>query len=157
MNTYRSKSLTFHWPPVIYIISNMFALFLDYYSSLNLPRLQSPSLWLSGFVAAILGVCLDIWAVKTLIASDTTIMPHRAAKHLVTRGPFGFTRNPSYVAYTVITASFAFLTGNTWFLVAAIFAAVATHFIAIHHEERHLLARFGCEFEYYCKHTRRWI
>jgi protein-S-isoprenylcysteine O-methyltransferase Ste14 len=112
---------------------------------------------MSGLIAAIFAVCLDIWALKTLIESDTTVMPHRPAKHLVTRGPFGFTRNPSYVAYTIITASIGLLTGSAWFFVAAGFAAVTTNFVAIHQEERHLLARFGCEFEYYCKHTRRWL
>ena len=39
----------------------------------------------------------------------------------------------------------------------ALVAAVATHFYVIRKEEMHLLARFGYEFERYCRRTRVWI
>ena len=157
MNSYRAKPLTFHWSPVIFILSNVLAVVVDCSSELPLPPLDAASLWTSGLILAILAVCLDIWAVKTLVEGQTTTMPFRCSKHLVTRGPFRFTRNPSYLAYTMFTASLALLTGNAWFLVAAFIAAVATNFVAIHQEEMHLLSRFGYDFESYCKRTRRWL
>jgi protein-S-isoprenylcysteine O-methyltransferase Ste14 len=49
------------------------------------------------------------------------------------------------------------MTANSWFYVAAVFAAIVTTFVAIRREERHLQARFGCDFESYCTRTRRWI
>jgi protein-S-isoprenylcysteine O-methyltransferase Ste14 len=157
MNAYRAKPLSFPWPPFVYGLAILSALIADRVASLPLPRLESSYLWWLGMALAAVAVWLDIWATKTLVEGKTTVMPYRCTLHLITRGPFRLTRNPSYLAYTMITVSFALLTGNPWFLVAAVAAAIATDFVAIRHEELHLLSRFGCEYEFYCRHTRRWL
>lgn len=157
MNAYRLKPLSFPWPPVLYGCSILAAVLLDRVASL--PELQiDPTLaWFAGAVVVTLAVFLDVWAFKTLVESQTTVFPHRCATHLVTRGPFRFTRNPIYLGDTLLMAGMALLTGNSWFLVMGLVAAVITTVIAIRREERHLLARFGIEFERYCQRTRRWI
>lgn len=157
MNAYRLKPLRFPWPPVLYGAAILAAFVLDRVTDLPAPDINGTISWAIGAVTIIIAVSLDIWAVKTLVDSNTTILPYRCATHLVTRGPFRFTRNPIYLGYTLLTAGLGFLTGNSWFFVMAILTALITTFIAIRHEERHLLARFGIEFESYCKHTRRWI
>lgn len=91
-----------------------------------------------GEALTVAAVSLDIWAIKTLLESGTTIMPHRATAHLVTRGPFRYTRNPIYLGYTLATVAFGLMTANSWFYVAAVFAAIVTTFVAIRREERHL-------------------
>jgi protein-S-isoprenylcysteine O-methyltransferase Ste14 len=155
MNAYRAKPLSFPWPPFVYGLAILLALVVDRVAPL--PRLESFYYWYLGVILTVVAVWLDVWAMKTLLEGKTTVMPNRCTLHLVTRGPFRFTRNPTYLSYTLITVSFGLLTGNPWFLVAALAAATATDFIAIRHEELHLLSRFGCEFEFYCRHTRRWL
>jgi protein-S-isoprenylcysteine O-methyltransferase Ste14 len=157
MNAYRAKPLSFPWPPLVYCLAILFALVIDRVVPLPLPRLESSYYWCLGVFLTVVAVWLDVWAMKTLLEGKTTVMTNRCTLHLVTRGPFRFTRNPTYLGYTLITVSFGLLTGNPWFLVAALAAAVATDFIAIRYEELHLLSRFGCEFEFYCRHTRRWL
>lgn len=157
MNAYRAKPLSFPWPPFVYGLAILSALVIDRAVPLPLPRLESSYFWMLGVLLTVLAVWLDVWAMKTLLEGKTTVMPYRCTQHLVTRGPFRFTRNPTYLGYTLITVGFGLLTGNPWFLVAALTAAVATDLIAIRHEELHLLSRFGCEFEFYCRHTRRWL
>ena len=47
--------------------------------------------------------------------------------------------------------------GNFWMAIIAAFTAIITHAWIIRSEEKHLLARFGFEFECYCRRTRAWI
>jgi protein-S-isoprenylcysteine O-methyltransferase Ste14 len=157
MNTYRAKPLNFPWPPFVYGLAMLSALAIDRVIALPLPRLDSACFWYLGVASTATAVWLDIWAMATLLEGKTTVMPYRCTSHLVIRGPFRFTRNPTYLAYTLMTVGFGLLTGNPWFLVAALMAAIATDYVAIRHEELHLLSRFGCDFEFYCRHTRRWL
>ena len=130
MNAYRLKPLSFPWPPVLYGLAILFALLADRFIGI-LPSVM-PNGYLFYAIGALLvavALFLDLWAIKTLVEYRTT----------------------------VITLAIGFLTGNAWFFVAAIGAAIVTTVIAIRKEEMHLLARFGIDFERYCQRTRRWI
>ncbi|MCA1971152.1 MULTISPECIES: methyltransferase family protein [Ciceribacter] len=158
MNAYRLKPLSFPWPPVLYGLAILFALLADRFIGI-LPSVM-PNGYLFYAIGALLvavALFLDLWAIKTLVEYRTTVMPHRGAQRLVTSGPFRYSRNPIYLGYTLITLAIGFLTGNAWFFVAAIGAAIVTTVIAIRKEEMHLLARFGIDFEHYCQRTRRWL
>lgn len=107
--------------------------------------------WLAGAGLITLAVSLDIWAMKTLIERQTAVMPHRSSSHLVTCGPFRFTRNPIYLGYTMLMVGFGLITLNPWFIILASMA------VAVINEELHLFSRYGFEFERYCRATSRWI
>ncbi|HXV29307.1 MAG TPA: isoprenylcysteine carboxylmethyltransferase family protein, partial [Sinorhizobium sp.] len=68
-----------------------------------------------------------------------------------------FTRNPIYLGYTLVMVGIGLMTLNPWFFVMATVAVALTTLVAVRNEERHLLSRFGFEFERYCRHTARWI
>lgn len=157
MNAYRSRPLAFPWPPVIYALAIVSAFVLG--TLKPLPVYPLGLFWdlAIGAGLVLLALTLDLWALVTLRMGQTTIMPHRRSAHLVTNGPFRFSRNPIYLGYTLMTIAIGFLSSNGWYFVAALTAAVATWVIAIRAEENHLLARFGFEFERYCRHTRCWI
>lgn len=157
MNAYRLKPLRFPWPPLLYAGAVLSAIVLNRFVALPALHLHNVLAWSIGAILVVAGVVLSVWAVKTLVECKTTFLPNRCASHLVTRGPFRLSRNPIYLGYTLVTAGIGLLSGNSWFLVMAILCAIAITFIAIRYEERHLLARFGIEFEHYCKQTRRWI
>lgn len=157
MNAYRLKPLNFPWPPLLYGTAILAALLLNRFVGILPDAKVGPLFWIAGGLMALAALLLDLWALRTLWASHTTAMPHRCASRLVTDGPFRYTRNPIYLGYTLITIAFGLITGNAWFFVTAIVAAVVTTLIAIRCEEMHLLARFGIDFERYCKRTRRWI
>src|SRR5262249_13092183 len=122
-----------------------------------LPCICGPVTWIVGGFLAIGSILLGLWAAKTLVDSGTTITTYRSATHLVTRGPFRYTRNPTYLCYTLLTITFGLITGNLWFFATAATAAALTTAVVIHREEMHLLSRFGFQFEHYCKRTRRWV
>lgn len=157
MNAYRSKSLSFPWPPLLYSLAVVAALYLNEDYPVRLTQPFAAISWGVGALMTFVAVTLNVWAVKTLIECRTTVLTQRCSTHLVTKGPFRFSRNPTYLGYTLLTMSFGLLIGNLWFIAMAAVAAALTTMLVIHREEMHLLARFGCEFEFYCRHTRRWI
>ncbi|MDP3525366.1 MAG: isoprenylcysteine carboxylmethyltransferase family protein, partial [Hoeflea sp.] len=100
---------------------------------------------------------IDLWAMKTLHEAHTTILPNRGSSHLVTQGPFGFSRNPIYVANMVLMIGIGLLSLNAWFLPLALVNGILTYMLAIRREENHLHAKFGYQFETYCRKVRRFI
>jgi protein-S-isoprenylcysteine O-methyltransferase Ste14 len=146
------------WPPLIYAAALLFGALSGYF--LPTPWPGSP---LSDFLVAIGGLMIaaalfiDFKAMRTMANAKTTIMPNKGSEHLVTNGPFALSRNPIYLANTMITAGVGLLFGIVWFIPLAVAAAFLTQQLAIKREEAHLDARFGKRFREYAKKVRRWI
>jgi protein-S-isoprenylcysteine O-methyltransferase Ste14 len=146
------------WPVVIYILAIAIGIVLTV--AIPLPWIEGPLhdiLFAAGWLLVAAGVALDITAIRTLARAKTTIMPHRAAEHLVTSGPFSFTRNPIYLGNTTLTLGIGLIAGSLWFLVTALLAAFLTQVVTIVHEEKYLKARFGKKYHDYAHRVRRWI
>jgi protein-S-isoprenylcysteine O-methyltransferase Ste14 len=111
----------------------------------------------AGLIVVAAAVVLDLWAIATLRAARTTVLPHRAATRLVRAGPFALSRNPIYVGNTLLLIGLGVLLGNAWLLLGAIIAAVLMHRLAVLPEEHHLSAAFGAEWTDYAASTPRWI
>jgi protein-S-isoprenylcysteine O-methyltransferase Ste14 len=157
-NRFKDSPNQLPWPPLIYAAALFFGAISGYF--LPMPWPGSP---VSDFLVAIGGVMIaaalfiDFKAMRTMAAAKTTIMPNKGSDHLVTSGPFSFSRNPIYLANTMITIGVGLLFGIIWFIPLAIIAALLTQQLAIKREEAHLDARFGKSFRDYSKKVRRWI
>ena len=148
----------FPWPPLIYLAATALAVLLHYLLPLPwIAGLLGEILFAVGWLLVAAALAIDVAALRAMRRARTTIMPHRASEHLVTAGPFGLTRNPIYVANTMILIGIGLIAGIVWFLIAAPLAAYATTKLAIEGEERHLEARFGKKYRDYRKKVRRWL
>lgn len=103
------------------------------------------------------GMGLAFWAVATLRAAGTSPNPAKETARLVTEGPFGFTRNPIYVAMASVTLGFGLWDNNGWIVMLLIPALAALHFGVIRKEERYLSEKFGATYDAYRKKVRRWL
>ena len=157
MNAYRAKPLRYPWPPILYAAAMLAAVGLGRLIPISVSQSQGLLPWLAGGALVVIAVSLDIWAMKTLIERQTAVLPHRCSSHLVTCGPFRYTRNPTYLGYTIMMVGFGLITLNPWFFILASASVALTTAFAIRNEELHLLSRFGFEFELYCRATSRWI
>lgn len=157
MNAYRAKPLTYPWPPALYVLAIVVSVELGRITPISVLGSHHWIQWVAGYALIAAAVALDLWAVKTLIDRHTTVLPHRGSAYLVTCGPFRFTRNPIYLGYTLIMAGLGLATQNPWFFVMASLSVAITTAFAVSREELHLLSRFGCEYERYCRATSRWI
>ena len=108
-------------------------------------------------LAGTLVPALVVWGYAKLIRHRTALLSSSPTTHLVTSGPYRFTRNPVYLGYTLAMLGGGLFLGNYWMAVIAALTALVTHAWIIRSEEKHLLARFGFEFECYCRRTRAWI
>jgi len=154
MNIYRERPNFIPWPPLLLVASTLMAILLGRVAPLPF---EFDGAFVLGIVLIILALGIDLWAMRTLHEAQTTILPHRGSDYLVDHGPFGFSRNPIYLANMVLLVGMGCFSKNAWFLLLAPVDGVMTHFLAIRREENHLLAKFGYQFEAYCRKVRRWI
>ena len=146
------------WPPLIYLAAIVGGILLT--MVYPLPWIGPPLadiLFAAGWLLVVGAIALDISALRTLMRAKTTVRPNRASDHLVTTGPFSFTRNPIYLGNTMLTIGIGLIAGSVWFVLLGLAAAFITQKLAVEPEERHLEARFGKKYRDYRVRVRRWI
>jgi protein-S-isoprenylcysteine O-methyltransferase Ste14 len=158
MTDLHAQPSRFPWPPLIYVAAIAASILLHFLY--ELPWLNAPMsdiLFAAGFLFVLAGVALVFSALRAMRAANTTPSPVKAAAHLVTSGAFSITRNPLYLANTVVMLGIGLISGIAWFLILALVAAFLTQKLAIEPEEKHLELRFGKRYRDYLKKVRRWI
>lgn len=143
------------WPPLIMAAAVAASLGLGFVTPLL--AVSSPWVHAMGYVLALIGVALDIWAIKVMRRAQTNILPHRGASRLVTTGPFSLTRNPIYVGNVALMTGIGFAFGGLWFVILGVVSAFVVDRLAIRREERHLVARFGQNWIDYASRVPRWL
>jgi protein-S-isoprenylcysteine O-methyltransferase Ste14 len=112
-------------------------------------------LWLKhvlGWPLLVLGSLLAAWAVMTFKAMDFS-QPTR----IIVSGPYHFSRNPMYLAWTMLYLGMAMLV-NTWWLLILLPVVIAfTHYIVVYQEEPKLKQRFGEAYREYSGRVRRYL
>lgn len=147
-----------YWPPMIYGGCALLALILSILLPLPwMPRPLSDFAFAAGIVVTIGGIWIILAAERAMKQAGTAILPTKRAEHLVTGGPFGFTRNPIYLGMTLIIFGIGLIAGYLWFLAGGLLAALLAQKIAIEAEEKHLEHRFGKRYRDYRKRVRRWV
>jgi protein-S-isoprenylcysteine O-methyltransferase Ste14 len=115
------------WPPVIYVLGIAASLVLD--ALYPLPWFGSPMsdiLVAVGWLALLAMAALFFTAFRAMARAKTPVNPNAQPEHLVTEGPFGITRNPIYLADTLLLIGVGLVSGITWFLPLAVIAAFIT-------------------------------
>jgi protein-S-isoprenylcysteine O-methyltransferase Ste14 len=142
-------------PPLIYLGPLIFGLLLNRRFPIPfLPRRIARSLgWplLSG------GVLLIGWFGSAMRHADTPASPYKPVSHMVTEGPFRYTRNPGYLAMTMIYTGIASLANALWAILLLPVVLLGIQRGVIEREERYLERKFGEEFLRYKAQVRRWI
>lgn len=149
---------TIPWPPILLVGFIALGVALNWLLPLGWPAggLGDLLTGLGVFLVAI-ALIIDVTAMRTMAQAQTTILPHQRSDHLVTKGIFGFSRNPIYVANVILIAGLGLLLGNAWLLLFAPIDGFATQKLAIEREEAHLEARFGKTYRDYKKKVNRWL
>ena len=115
-----------------------------------------------------IGMALGIGAIGLGIAGSgiaafrrakTTISPTRpdTASRIVSRGIYGYTRNPIYVGLSALLLGWSAWLNVPWVLLGPAFFILYTTRFQIIPEERVLTVKFGEEYIDYRNRVRRWI
>lgn len=105
-----------------------------------------------GIPLLLAGLFLVGWSVSEAGAIEVD-----APAHLITTGPYAFSRNPMYMAWNLIYLSATLLANTRWLLLLFTFVLAYTHYRVILREESDLEERFGEEYRSYCKKVRRYL
>ncbi|MFT7676555.1 MAG: protein-S-isoprenylcysteine O-methyltransferase Ste14 [Planctomycetota bacterium] len=146
------------WPPLILAVIMIGGWALGRWAPLPWVAPETAAmLALVGKCMILLAVLVDLLTMGEMARVRTTVMPHRGASALVTRGPNRFSRNPIYVANIVIVLGLGLAWANPWWLLGALLTGPLIGRLAIRGEEMHLERQFGTQYTDYCKVVRRWL
>ncbi|HEY7672575.1 MAG TPA: isoprenylcysteine carboxylmethyltransferase family protein [Gammaproteobacteria bacterium] len=111
-----------------------------------------------GIALIVVGLAFSAWARQIFRIENAEIMPSSDThSSIVTRGPFGFSRNPMYLGILVIAVGAALIAGTWLMWVVPVVLFVLDNFVIIPFEERSMESTFGDAFRAYRARVRRWI
>ena len=141
-------------PPLIYLASVVLGLLLHWVFPVGLsPRVFGRLVGAATMVGA---GALFIAAVRTFRAAGTPVPGNRPTTTVVRHGPYRFSRNPIYLAFSLLQMGIALWVSSLW-VVATLAGGVALmSLVVIPREERYLEARFPSEYLPYRASVRRW-
>src|SRR5687768_7145986 len=102
-------------PPLVFVGGWLVAWLLSSRLAFEIDAAGASSLQAAlGLVRGVGGLLLMVWGGATFIRARTPVIPVRAARVLVTEGPFRFTRNPMYLGFTGLYLGLALLLNQGW-------------------------------------------
>lgn len=110
-----------------------------------------------GVMVVLAAGALFISAVRTLRKAGTPVPGNRPTTTIVPRGPYRFSRNPIYLAFTLFQVGLAAGVNSLGLLLALLPALALMALVVIPREERYLEARFPAEYPPYKRAVRRWL
>jgi protein-S-isoprenylcysteine O-methyltransferase Ste14 len=142
-------------PPLVYLTSILAGLALHLAWPL---RLASPRVGLPlGAAVIVVAVSLFIAAVRTFRAAGTPVPGNQPTSTIVRAGPYRYSRNPIYLAFSLLQLGIGLCANSLWLLLTLIPAVLLMSLVVIPREEAYLEARFPSEYLPYKKSVRRWF
>ena len=142
-------------PPLVYLISLISGAVI---------QLAAPFPFLPGTLALPLGAplvvvaaALFVYSVATFRAAGTPVPARKPASMIVRAGPYRFSRNPIYLAFSLFQLGIAMWLNSVWLLATLVGAAALMHYFVIPKEEEYLERRFGAQYLSYKASVRRWL
>ena len=142
-------------PPLIYVVPLILGLLLDRRAHLPfLPRSAARSL---GWPLIGAAVMLNTWFLRTIRDAEVPIRTDKPVPRLTTKGPFRYSRNPSYLALALLYTGIAVLLNSLWAILLLPVVVGVMQREVIGREERYLERTFGEEYVDYKTSVRRWV
>ena len=142
-------------PPLIYLLGFIVALALRY--KWPLPIFHSAVGGWLGTACAAGGVLLAMIGRTTMQHAGTNINPFKPTKTIVTSGPFRYSRNPLYLALSLLFLGLTLISNTWWGVMLFVPVALAIHFGVVLREERYLESKFGDTYREYRRRVRRYF
>ena len=142
-------------PPLVYLISIGLGLVVhSFWAAQLLPASVGVPI---GVMLVLVAVALFIASVRTFRKAGTPVPGNRPTTTIVRAGPYRFSRNPVYLAFTMFHLGLAVWVNSLALLLALIPALALMVWVVIPREERYLEVRFPLEYLPYKDAVRRWL
>jgi protein-S-isoprenylcysteine O-methyltransferase Ste14 len=142
-------------PPLVYGAAFIMGLLLHMVFPLHLlPTTLARGI---GVVCMLVSLPLALATLRVLSRAHTPVDPMKPTTVLVTEGPFRYSRNPIYLALTLLYLGVAVLVNALWILLLVVPALVVIRYGVIAREEAYLTRKFGDAYRQYTAQVRRWL
>jgi protein-S-isoprenylcysteine O-methyltransferase Ste14 len=142
-------------PPFVYLGAIVLGLLLNFAWPVRL--VSAPVSTLLGATAVLVAIALFLYSVRTFRSAGTPVPGNRPTTAIVHTGPYRWSRNPIYLAFSLLQLGLAFWFDSLWLLVTLIPAVALMSFVVIPREEQYLETRFGSDYLSYKASVRRWL
>ena len=146
-------------PPIAYFVVAFAVGFAVDALAFGLPHvasLQSPVFWIGLALLPPAGY-FGLGAFALFVRRRMDLMPGHAVSHLVTDGPFAFSRNPMYFGLALLHACLCLIFGLPLTFVLLLAPLLLMQLVVIPAEEEAMAGAFGETYAAYCQRVRRWI
>ncbi len=142
-------------PPIVYACSLLSGLALHWARPVGLlpPHIGTPS----GALLAFGAIALFALSVREFRRFETPVPSPRPTCTVVKTGPYRLSRNPIYVAFTLLQLGLAVWVNTLWLVATLLPTLILISKGVIDREEKYLSAKFGAEYLDYKASVRRWL
>jgi len=109
-----------------------------------------------GAVPVAAAAALFVTSVRQFRAAGTPVPGDSPSTAVVDSGPYRFSRNPIYVAFSLLQLGIATLADSVWLLVTLVGAVAVMALVVIPREEHYMARKFGDRYLDYKRRVRRW-
>ena len=142
-------------PPLVYGAAFIIGLLLHLMFPVHiLPQILARGI---GVVCVLVSLPLALATFRVLSRAHTPVDPLKPTTALVTEGPFRYSRNPIYVALTLLYVGVALLVNVWWILLLVVPVLLVIRYGVIAREEAYLTRKFGEAYRQYTAQVRRWL
>ena len=142
-------------PPLIYLVSILTGAGLQ--ALLPAPFLPPAFPRGIGIPLVATALLLFVLSIREFRRARTSVRPDRPTTAIIRTGPYRFSRNPIYLAMTLLHLGIAVWVNSLWLLVTLVFALGVMSAGVIAREERYLERKFEEEYRRYRAVVRRWF
>lgn len=143
------------FPPLLFLGTFAVSLLLRFL--FPTPLLPTTTALLIGLPVALAGVVLLLLGFREMLQHKTTINPGGITTTIVSQGIYRYTRNPMYIALTVVYVGVSIATNAWWGFLLIIPLLLLVQKGIIEREESYLTRKFGDEYLNYKANVRRWV
>lgn len=142
-------------PPLVYLISLVSGVAIQL--TIPLPFLPATLAVPLGMPLVVVAIVLFAYSVRTFRSAGTPVPARKPTTMIVRTGPYRFSRNPIYLAFSLLQFGIAIWVNSVWLLATLAGAVALIHYVVIRREEQYLERRFGAEYLDYRARVRRWL
>ncbi len=142
-------------PPLIYVAGLLLGLALDYIFPIAV--LPDTAQYVAGFILIGTGILIAASVLRRFKRAGTNIDVRKPTTAIVTEGPFRYSRNPAYVALSLLYAGLGVAADSPWVLGLLIPILIVMRYGVIQREESYLERKFGEDYLSYKRAVHRWL
>jgi protein-S-isoprenylcysteine O-methyltransferase Ste14 len=142
-------------PPLVYLISLVSGTMIHF--AMPLPFLPGTLAVPLGLPLVAVAIALFSCSVAKFRTAGTPIPARKPTTTIVRSGPYRFSRNPIYLAFSLFQLGIAIWVDSVWLLATLVGAVALMHYVVIPREEHYLEQKFGAHYLDYKASVRRWL